>query len=174
MRHKRAKQKNFVKFSVRALFLLFSASLLFPVPFYPAITYGSNANTAATGTASSFAFTASTNANRVLIFSAGVFDDRPAYNITAVSYGTQTLTLLTRTASGPGDGTGLDMEIWYLINPKNGTANITVNSALSVRNNMGVIEYRGVSGVGTTNTAKANSNAITGTLTTSQAKSWIA
>jgi hypothetical protein len=161
------------KYFIAAYMAFFAFIALFPAVINAGVTYHSRTNTWATGSTNAFNYTTSTIAGRVLIFYASVFDDRPAYDITSVTYGSQFFTLLTKTASGPGDGTGLISEVWYLMNPTNGARAVTVTGSTAVWKNMGVLEYDGVASMGNFSLAAANAGALALTVTTGAARSWL-
>lgn len=167
------KKCNHYKFSLAAAILFLLILAFFTSPAYSAITYVSNANIYSGSASTSMIFTTSANSNRALIFCAGIRDERAEYNITSVSYGAQYFTFLTRTASGPGDGTGITAEVWYLLNPVSGGGTITMSQASAMWKSMGVSEYCGVSSIGSGGTAAANTNSLTVPFVTTQDRSWI-
>ncbi|MCX8093629.1 MAG: IPT/TIG domain-containing protein, partial [Candidatus Goldbacteria bacterium] len=146
---------------------------LFPQKSFSSINYISNINAFSIGPTTR-TMTLSSNANKILIFAAAIMDDRAAYNINSVSYGSQYFTLLTRTANGPNDGTGITIEMWYLLNPSASSGVITFTQPNRARVVWGVVEYSGVNSIGAFNSRATNANSISTTVSTQQARSWIA
>jgi len=139
-----------------------------------AVTYVSNSNVFLSGSPASFNFTTSTNYGRVLFFSAGIMDDRESRRITSVTYGSQNFTFLRRDVSGSGNGSGMASEIWYLLNPNSGTNAVVVRQGTASRKVMGVVEYRGVTSVGSSNSVAGDVSSLVLTLQTTSPRSVIA
>ncbi|PKL91097.1 MAG: hypothetical protein CVV21_09910 [Candidatus Goldiibacteriota bacterium HGW-Goldbacteria-1] len=151
-------------------------TILLPSLINGAVTYNTANvyNNYLIGSASVFNYSTSVNSNRVLVLTAVVMSDSITQKINSITYGGQSFTPVTRTASGPGDGTGVSAEMWYLINPASGTAPITVSQGESSRKIIGVVEYNGVGNVGEYSAVDGNSNSLTMPFTTAQAGSHIA
>ena len=147
---------------------------MLPTAAFSAINYVSQISTSSTSANASLIFSTSTNNARVLIFTAAIMDGREATRISSVSYGTQSFTLVTRTASGLGLVDGMSAEIWALENPLSGSRAVAVTQVLGARKVMGVTEYSGVSGLGAAAAQSGDANSLTAVITTQQQRSFIA
>ena len=105
--------------------------------------YAGSSTSSGTTTAStslSWSHTVAAGANRILVVSVGVNGD--STNISGVTYGGQALTRLGTASKGGGGG--VKNELWYLVAPTVGTANVVVTTGASVSIVAGATTYYGV------------------------------
>ena len=168
------KNRRILRQPVAAVLLCFMCAVMLPAAAFSAINYVSQISTSSTSANASLIFSTSTSNARVLIFTATIMDGREETRISSVSYGTQSFSLVTRTASGLGLDTGMSAEIWVLENPLNGSRAVAVTQVLGARKVMGVTEYSGVSGLGAAAAQSGDANSLTAVITTQQQRSFIA
>jgi len=154
------------------LFLYLVIMFFLPQAIFSNINYYGMASTTANTANINFPYTASTNANNILVFTASF---KAYVKITNVQYAGKSFTYVTGTANSitayPIEG-----ELWYLQNPAAGPNNITVTVSAVAASAMGVAEYDGVSSIGAigvSNNANVTQQALTTTVTTTQQNSVI-
>ncbi|MBA4276244.1 Ig-like domain-containing protein [Flavobacterium sp.] len=99
-------------------------------------TYSSS-NGGSTVPANVGSYTIAAGTNRLLIVGVGYSYTNSANNVTAISYGSQSLTKLTEISNG----TSSKVQLWYLINPTVGTANIVAAWTGTLEVSMGFANF---------------------------------
>ncbi len=132
------------------------------------------ASDAATTTVSSVAV--GNNTNRILIALVGLGDHFTSSQVASIVFNSSEY--FTYAGTQIGDGQDTSCEVWYLVNPTVTTANVVVDYTGSTTPDAGVaiLSLYGVDQsdpIGATNTATAQSNSASVSLTTEAANSWI-
>jgi outer membrane lipoprotein-sorting protein len=129
------------------------------------ITTGATTSAATTTaqTSLTFSHTVASGADRILVVSVAISDNNTSIN--SVTYGGQALTFLeSEVQSGGG---GVKTELWYLVAPTQGTANVVVQTASAETIVAGATTFYGVDQVqpfGSPATAAGTGNSISGTI----------
>src|ERR1035437_1448003 len=120
------------------LFVLLFFTAAFGI--YGAIAYDNSASTSGQAASFTYAHIVNSGSDQIMIFGIGLRN--ASGTVTGVSYSARTLTFVTRTAA-----TNFTSEIWYMLNPPQGSASVTVRLNARVRAAMGSTMYAGVNGL---------------------------
>lgn len=109
------------------------------------ILFGASSSSTIDGSATlTFAHTVGIISNRILVVSVAIFSAASPYpTITGITYSGSPLTFLRRQNSGDAS-LRIGVEMWYLINPPSGTANIIITASQSVKMVGAGVSYSGV------------------------------
>lgn len=159
----------FVRKTVKVASLFFILLLAIMADYaHSAVVHSSSTSLSSSSTNVSFNFTASSNTNRILVFTVALLSDSEATAITSVTFAGRPFIRVIRQKR-----TGIAAEMWYLLNPPSGTGSVNVRQSSGSVKAMGVSEYHGVEDIGAFSGVSVFGNSISNVLTTTRANSRI-
>ncbi|HPD19325.1 MAG TPA: hypothetical protein PLF61_06650, partial [Candidatus Goldiibacteriota bacterium] len=150
-------------FKLSILFLFIKINL-----FSATITLNSVSGTNGESQNFTFSHTVNSGSNKIMIFSIAVQVNTEDY-VTGVTFGAQALTKYDSFLQS----NALVIQTWYLMNPAETTANITVGMAGSRKASMGCVVFDNVNGIGAYNKGGGTSGGPNISLSTTQTNSMI-
>lgn len=124
----------------------------------------------------SFSHTIASGSNRILIVTVATYSANMGITVNGVTYSGVSLTKLRSDRSSLGSS-GVTSDIWYLINPPVGTANVVVTHSTIVQTVIGAHSYTGVDQTTPFEASNGNTGTTVADTTTSNtiltANSWL-
>jgi uncharacterized repeat protein (TIGR01451 family) len=130
-----------MKRRLAALLVAAIVAAAFAAPAAAAIALDAKSTTVGTGGSFTFAHTVGVGMDRVLIVGVSIYNSNKT--VTSITYGGTALTRLGFLDGGSGSN-DRRMEMWRLINPPTGTANVVVNFSSSAKAVIGSASFFGV------------------------------